>query len=104
MAKQEINLELLLGQRVFSLNGRKVGRLEEVRAELQEGRCFVTEFHLGKYALLDRLAALHIGRTVLRLFGAGKPGGYRVRWDQLDLSDPERPRLRCEVAKLERIV
>jgi hypothetical protein len=34
---------------------------------------------------------------------AWKPGGYRVPWDQLDLADPDRPRLLCDVAELERL-
>ncbi len=99
---QEINIELLLGKRVFSLNGRSVGRVEDVQAELREGRCFVTEFHIGSYAVLDRLAALHMGRAILDVFRARKKSGsYRVAWNQLDLSDPARPRLLCEVSSLQ---
>jgi sporulation protein YlmC with PRC-barrel domain len=100
MANQEVNVEQLLGRRVFSLNGRPIGRLEEVHAELRQGRCFVTEFHVGSYALLDRLAVLHMGRAILRALGARKSGGYRVAWDELDLSDPLRPRLLCKVGAL----
>jgi sporulation protein YlmC with PRC-barrel domain len=100
MATQEIKLELLLGRHVFALNGGAIGRLEEVQAELRNGRCFVTEFHVGIYALVERLAAWHIGRAVLHAFGARKRSGYRVAWDQLDLSDPARPRLLCEVSAL----
>ena len=48
MKRQEIHLELLIGKRVFALNGRSIGRLEEVRAELNaRGSCFVTEFLVG---------------------------------------------------------
>lgn len=102
MAKQEINIELLLGRRVLSLNGRSIGRLEDVQAVLRQGQCFVTEFHVGNYAVLERLAATHIGRAMLHTFHAKKAsGGYRVAWDQLDLSDPARPRLLCEVGKLQ---
>jgi sporulation protein YlmC with PRC-barrel domain len=101
MSKQEINIELLLGKSVFSANGRPIGRLEEVQAELRMGRCFVTEFHIGSYALLERFAAMRIGGAILRTFHAKeKRGGYRVAWDQLDLSDPARPRLLCAVSAL----
>jgi sporulation protein YlmC with PRC-barrel domain len=101
MARQEIRIELLLGRAVIGLNGRAVGRLEEVQAELQEGRCLVTEFHVGSYAIFERLAAWGLGRTFLHVLGARrKHGGYRVPWEQLDLSDPERPRLRCQVGQL----
>jgi sporulation protein YlmC with PRC-barrel domain len=100
MPKQEIKIELLLGRRVFALNGRAIGRVEDVQAELRKGRCFVTEFHVGSYALVERLAASYIGRAVQRAFGARKTSGYRVAWDQLDLSDPNRPRLLCEASAL----
>ena len=100
MKRQEIHLELLLGKRVFALNGQPVGRLEEVRAELNNrGHCFVSEFLIGSYAVLERLSVWRIGRAVLRTLHVRKEG-YRVRWEQLDLSDPHRPRLNCEVNEL----
>lgn len=105
MSKQEIRIELLLGRRVVGLNGRAVGRLEEVRAELQAGRCLVTEFQVGSYAIFERLAAWNIGRAFLHWIGARrKSGGYRVPWEELDLSNPDQPRLRCPVARLKALV
>jgi sporulation protein YlmC with PRC-barrel domain len=101
MKKQEIHLELLLGKRVFALNGQSIGRLEEVRAELNtRGYCFVTEFLVGSYAFLERLAAWRMGRAIMRTLHLRQKSGYRVRWEQLDLSDPRRPRLVCEVEEL----
>ena len=101
MATREIHLELLIGKRVFALNGQSIGRLEEVRAELNNrGSCFVTEFLVGSYAVLERLAALKIGRAMLRVLRLRKSEGYRIRWDQIDLSDPRRPQLACEVDEL----
>jgi sporulation protein YlmC with PRC-barrel domain len=99
--KQEINLELLIGKRVFGLNGKSIGHLEEVRAELLKGECLVTEYLVGAYAVMERLAALSIGRALLKLLGATKKHeGYKVPWDKLDLSDPKRPRLLCGVDEL----
>jgi len=101
MNKQEINLELLVGRRVFSLNGKSIGHLEEVRAELSGGECLIEEYLVGTYAVAERLAALSIGRALLRLLGATKKHeGYRVPWDKLDLTDPSRPRLLCAVSEL----
>ena len=101
MAKQEVNLELLIGKRVRALNGKSIGHLEEIRAELSEGECFVEEYLVGAYAVFERLASISIGRAILRFFGATrKHCGYRVPWNKLDLTDPERPRLLCEVDKL----
>ena len=105
MAKQEINLELLVGRRVYGLNGKSIGHLEEICAELNEGECLVTEYLVGAYAVVERLAALSIGRAILRLFGATKKHeGYRVPWDKLDLTDPKRPHLLCGVDELKTLV
>ena len=101
MKQQEIHLELLIGKRVFALNGRSIGRLEEVRAELNaRGYCFVTEFLVGSYAFLERLAAWRMGRALMRTLHLRRKEGYRVRWEQLDLSDPKHPKLVCEVEEL----
>ena len=104
MKRQEIHLELLLGKRVFALNGQSIGRLEEVRAELNaRGSCFVTEFLIGSYAVLERLSAWRMGRAIMRTLHVGRKEGYRVRWEQLDLSDPRRPTLVCEINDLMRL-
>ena len=105
MATQEIQIELLLGRHVLALNGPSIGRLEEIKVELRKGRCFVTEFYVGRYAMLDRLAALYIVRSMMRAIRAPKrAGGYRIAWEQLDLSDPTHPRLSCEVSELKPLV
>jgi len=104
MKRQEVHLDLLIGKRVFALNGQPVGRLEEVRAQLNErGFCFVTEFLIGSYAVLERLSIWRIGRAILRTLHVRK-GGYRIPWEQLDLSDPTHPQLKCEVEELATLV
>jgi sporulation protein YlmC with PRC-barrel domain len=100
MARQEIHLELLLGKRVYALNGRAIGRLEEVCVDLTEGTATVNEFEVGTYALFDRLSAWQIGRAVLERFGSLIKSGYSVKWNQLDLSDPDQPKLTCSVTEL----
>jgi sporulation protein YlmC with PRC-barrel domain len=101
MAVSEINVELLLSRRVYALNGRVVGRLEEIRAEVRGSECVVTEYLVGVYAMFERLAAWSIGRSILRTLRVrSKGGGYRVAWDQLELSDPLRPRLCCAMSEL----
>lgn len=100
MVRQQIHVELLLGEKVFALKGMSIGRLEEIRTEINKGHCFVSEFLVGSYAMLERLAAWHIGRALLRVLGAKKKEGYRIRWDQLDLSDPRHLRLLCDVEEL----
>ena len=100
MPTQQLHVELLLGEKVFALNGVSIGRLEEIRTEVNRGHYYVTEFLVGNYAVLERFAAWRIGRAVLGVLGAKRDAGYRVRWDQLDLSDPRRLRLMCEVDEL----
>jgi len=96
--KAECRVELLVGRKVRAGDGRVVGRIEEFRAEREHDYYVVTEFHLGPSALIEALAVRHFGFTV-----PGRVHGYRVRWDQLDLSDQEHPRLTCPVEELERI-
>ena len=103
MSKRELHVELLLGEKVFAMNGLSIGRLEEIRTESNRGHFYVKEFLVGKYAVLERLAAWRIGRALLHVFGARQSEGYRIRWDQLDLSDPRRLRLMCEVDELMRL-
>jgi sporulation protein YlmC with PRC-barrel domain len=100
MMRQQLHVELLLGEKVFALNGLSIGRLEEIRTQINKGHCFVSEFLVGSYAVLERLAAWRIGRALLRVFGAKRKEGYRVRWDQLDLSDPRHLKLLCDVEEL----
>jgi hypothetical protein len=101
MPTTEIHIELLLGRRVLALNGRSIGRLEEMRTERIRNQLFVSEFLVGSYAVFERLSALSIGRAILGVLGAHRKGrGYRIPWDKLDLSDPGRPRLLCKVEEL----
>jgi sporulation protein YlmC with PRC-barrel domain len=101
MKMQKIHVELLVGRRVRARNGHVVGRLEEIRAHQQGRGWYVEEFLIGKYALLERLAGSTMARSLLTLLGRGsKQSSYRIPWDKLDLSDPKRPRLVCEVGEL----
>src|SRR3954469_22125775 len=96
MTRYEIHLECLLGKRVLDVNGQSVGRIEEMRAELDGGDYYVQEYLLGPYALLERLSLWVKSRSWLRrLQTHTHDSAYRIPWDQLNLRDPEQPRLRC---------
>jgi hypothetical protein len=92
-----IRLDLLLGREVRTANNRRLGRLEEFRAERREDRWEVTEYVIGAAGLLERL-----GLGARLILGMKPFGGYIVRWNQLDLSNPDRPKLTCPVAELTR--
>jgi hypothetical protein len=79
---REVNFELLFGRDVVDANGKKAGRIEEIVASHRGGEMVVTEFHLGSGALAERLFA-HLRKPP-----------KRVKWGDLDLSDPDHPRLR----------
>lgn len=90
----EIRLERLLGRIVHTANNRSAGRIEEFRAEQRGQGLVITEFVLGRGGLMERM---HVGVRLL----LGLDRKRRVaRWDQLDISDPHRPRLLCSVTEL----
>jgi hypothetical protein len=93
-ARREIRLEDLLGREVLAGNNRTVGRIEEFRGEIKGDSCEITGFVIGVAGLYERL-----GLSVKMVFGNGG-GGHLARWDQIDLSDPHRPRLTCSVDEL----
>jgi hypothetical protein len=89
-----VRAEDLLNRPVRARNGRVIGRIEELRVERHGERYDVTAYVLGPGGLLERLA-------MVSPF-ASRPGALVARWDQIDLSDPRRPRLTCERAELQR--
>ena len=99
-AAREVQLELLLGRRVLARNGHAVGRIEEMVAEARDGELVLVEYLLGTYAVLERLSVSPVARAFLSLLQLRK--GYRVAWDQLDLSDVTRPRLTCALSELKK--
>ncbi|MBH8574876.1 hypothetical protein I8752_17980 [Nostocaceae cyanobacterium CENA369] len=99
---REIHLELLLGTQVLDPTGKPVGRIEEIRTEQQGYEWFIQEYLIGNSALLERLSAWEIGLAILRRLGAHKIyTGYSVPWQQMDLTDPQKPSLRCHLEELE---
>jgi hypothetical protein len=90
---------------VHDVDGRSIGRIEEMRAEIElhdHGNDYVVvEFHVGAYGALEALAGVGFARYVLRWIGSLV--GYRnhrVPWSVMDLSDPARPRLTCRAGEL----
>jgi hypothetical protein len=94
----ELHLEDLLGRRVRDRDGRVVGRLEEFRARREGEHWVVTEYDIGPTALLERLAARHLGIT-----WPGRVHGYRATWEQLALDDPKAPTLTCGLDELKKL-
>jgi hypothetical protein len=90
----EIRVDRLLGRRVYARNNRRVGRIEEFRVEKRGSGWVIVAYVLGSAGLLERL---DVG---LRLLLGSKRHNVIARWDQMDISDPDRPRLRCGAEEL----
>jgi hypothetical protein len=105
MSRHEIRLSDAIGRVVRDIDGRSIGRLEEMRAEIElheSGNDYVVvEYHVGAYGALEALAGASFARHVLRLIGPLV--GYRhhrVPWTRMDLSDASRPRITCRASEL----
>jgi len=92
-----LRLDRLVGREVYTGNNRRLGRLEEFRAERRGDDWVIREYVVGTAGLLERL-----GLGVRLILGINRSDGYVVRWDQLDLSEPTRPRLTCSMEDLRR--
>lgn len=82
-------LEDLMGRLVRDADGRAIGRIYDVRAEERDGELEIVEFHVGTAAMLQRA-----GLSLLRVAGIHRFEPRKIAWDELDLSDIERPVLR----------
>jgi hypothetical protein len=94
MTTDELYLDQLLGRTVVAGNNRRVGHLEELRSEQRGDDFYIVEFVIGAAGLMERL---NVGlKALFGLRGHGKI----ARWDQIDISDPAHPRLRCSIEEL----
>jgi sporulation protein YlmC with PRC-barrel domain len=90
---KEVNVEVLIGRKVFDAKGGVIGRIEEILAVEQGEDLVVSEFHVGTIGLMERLSVYHFGVGLLRFLGARGhvADPKRIPWRELDLSDPDRP-------------
>lgn len=101
MSAREAHVELLLGKAVVDAEGRKIGRLEELRAVSHGGRLHVSQFLVSRYGVAARLTSASLLPRVFQLLGlGGRRKGYVVPWTWMDLSDPDHPRVTRRVEDL----
>jgi sporulation protein YlmC with PRC-barrel domain len=105
MSSREVLLSNLIGRTVRDADGRSIGRIEELRAEIElrdDGVDYVVvEYHVGAYGMLEALAGSHFARHFARLLGRAL--GYErycIPWQQMDLGDHTRPRINRRVTEL----
>ena len=103
MPKRRIHLELLLGHQVLDVEGKPAGRIEELVARRDGEECFVAAYVLGREGLAERMSVAGLSSLFVGFLGARRhsPAGHRVPWNQMDLTDPQQPRLRCTLRELE---
>ena len=92
----ELLLSDLLGCKVRDSDGHHIGRVEELRAEIElvpDGVNYVVvEYHVGGYAGFEALGGSKFARQLVRLLSpAVNCKRYRIPWEWMDLSDPARP-------------
>ena len=97
MSGRTVALSDLLGRVVRDADGRKIGRIEELNAEisLEQGRSdyVVTHFSVGRFGPFDVIATGNfVQQLVRRLTRATGYRRYEIPWDWMDLGDPEHPR------------
>jgi hypothetical protein len=93
----QVRLDRLIGRKVLTGNNRVLGRLEECRAERRDDSWVITEWLIGSAGLMERL-----GLGVRMILGMRGGQSFVARWDQLDLSNPDRPRLTCSTEDLKK--
>ena len=89
-----VNAEHIFEHVILDLQGNKVGHVQEMVTESEGDEQVVTEYHTGGFGFFEHLSAVAVGKWVYKLFRKHAQG-YVIRWDQLDISDPEHPRLTC---------
>jgi sporulation protein YlmC with PRC-barrel domain len=107
MSAPTVPLSELLGRTVRDADGRRIGRIEELNAEIafEHGvnDYVVTSFNVGRFASFDMIASGAFVQQLLRR--VARATGYRryeIPWDWMDLSDPAHPRVLRREADLPR--
>lgn len=104
MKARSIHLDHLLGRRVRGPDGGYIGRIEEICAEYEGRDLVVSEYHIGIVGFFERLSGLVVARRILeRLHVLPRSAGYRVPWNDLDVSDVQHPVLTRPLDQLEEL-
>ena len=107
MSARTVSLDDLVGRVVHDVDGRRIGRIEELEAEIElEGdgnEYVVTRFGVGRWGPFDAIASgLFVPQLVRRIARATSYVRYSIPWDWMDLTDPEHPRVTCAERDLPR--
>lgn len=101
---RQVQLREILGRKVLDPYGETVGHLEEIEADRGEKECVIRAYIVEHHGLLDRVSSWALTSSMQRALqrrSEDKP--YRVPWDQMDMSDPRRPRTLLPKTELPRV-
>jgi len=96
VSAHEVRAELLLGRKVLGPGRRVDARIEEIVLEPRGEDYVVREYLTGPEGWLEEILDFTVDVPLLRAipFLGRRIRRRPIRWDWLDLSDPERPELR----------
>jgi hypothetical protein len=97
----ELHVERVIGKKVHDADGAVVGRLGELIVENVDGEYVLSEVHIGPSAMLERVGAFATQLPYFALIRYPR-WQYRVGWQQMDWSDPDKPQVRVRKGDLER--
>lgn len=101
---KELHLYEALGRKVHDANGEYIGCLEEIEVESGDESCLVTNYIVHRRGLISRLTAWAVSNSIRRAIPVPEKSlPFRVGWKQMDLSDPEHPRVVVGRAALKRV-
>ena len=101
----ELSVELLMGRDVRDADGEVLGHIADLRAGDEDGELVVRYYLVVPARGAYRISVRSLLLEVLKLFRLPLGGKeYRIPWDEMDLSDPGRPRVRLRKEHMERFV
>ena len=99
----EVSVERLLGRDVRDGDGEVLGHIADICAGDENGEFVVRYYLVVPARRAYRVSLRSLALEVLKLFRLPLGGhAYRIPWEEMDLSDPSRPRVRRRRAELAR--
>jgi hypothetical protein len=100
-ASVELRAERLFGRDVRDGDGKVLGHIGDICTGDDHGELVVRYYLVVPARRAYRISARSLLPEVLKLFRLPLGGpGYRIPWNEMDLSDPARPRVRLRGAEL----
>jgi sporulation protein YlmC with PRC-barrel domain len=101
MSRREIRLHELVGRTVRDAEGRSIGRIQDLRVEIElneHGNEYVVRaFRVGRFGLFEWLSGSRFAWQALRFMGQLS---FTIPWELMDLGDPARPRVSRSLREL----